>query len=416
MSVVMKDQHEMLAFQKKQLEMFLQRGLPTRKEENWKYTDVSMLSVTPAKTGIQTEIVGLDASCSLPSNAFIGGWHDIVFINGNFSSELSNLKKLPDNITLMPLSQAFELHSETIKKHFSHEFDVKQHPFAVLNSAHAKEGIFLHVPKNSILSSPIKIIYYNNNENVMTSIRNIFILDENAETTVIEEYISKDKNTFTNVVTDIYANNNVKFNHYKIQEEAGAHTGNIFVNQKQDSQINLFNLTKDTSLARNDVTIRLAFTGAECHLLGLYLLDEDNQHIDNHIHVDHAAQQGTSSMLYKGILNKKSRAVFNGKVHVHQNAQGINAYQANHNLLLSKEAEVNTKPELEIYADDVKCAHGATIGQLDNESIFYLCARGIQKEEAVKILLSAFIHEVLSQIKNPEVRHYIEKRVAAYDE
>lgn len=280
-------------------------------------------------------------------------------------------------------------------------------------SALLNDGIVLNVPKNKIVQAPIRLTFSS-----ATQIKNIIVVEENAEVTIIEEYQSSTENAVINALTEIHAAPNSKVNIYKIQNEhtSVTHTANTVVNQQQDSSVHLFNLTKGARLSRDNITINLAERGAECYLSGLYFLEHDYQHSDHHLHVNHLAEHCTSSMLYKGILDNKSTAVFNGKVHVNQQAQHTKSYQANHNILLSKEADVNTKPELEIYANDVKCTHGATVGQLDEEPLFYLRSRGLDKDLALRILLNAFADEVISQIKIADIRQLVQQKVGGYVE
>jgi Fe-S cluster assembly protein SufD len=385
------------AFQKKQLEKFLLRGYPTKKEEHWKYTTVAPVEWKEIRSG------GHAALCP-PYDAV-----KLVFINGVFSEELSNLD---DTIFVAPLSQAIDKYD--LKSTLTHEFDIQRYPFAAMNNAYMTDGVFLKIPKNNSVTKPIHILFMNT---MPTAVRNIFLIEENAEVSIVEEYTSAE-NSFTNALTEIHLENNARVRFHKIQEEhlSATHVANIFIQQQQDSCAELFFLSKGAKLEREDVHINLSARGAECHLLGLYALMHDNQHVDHHLAVEHLAEQGTSSMLYKGILDKKSRAVFNGKVYVHPHAQHTHSYQANHNVLLSKDAEINTKPELEIYADDVKCTHGATVGQVDTEALFYLCSRGIDKDTALRILLEAFADEVLSKISHKQIREYIQQRAGHYVE
>lgn len=415
MNTEIADQLWLQAFQKKQSDKFAQRGFPTRKEEGWKYSNIDFIrkqfdlaSNEPSKgLYLLPKYISSMQSCA----------NQLVFVNGIFSAELSSIHDLPANVLLSPLSQAKATHEQLVKTAILKDYSEQKYPFAALNNAKMKEGVFLYVPKNICLTSPIHIVFYSSSEAPLrVHPRNIYILDEGAEATIIEEYISDTDNNITNVLTDINVKTNARLNFHKIQDEnlSSAHLANIFIHQEQDSRVELFSLAKGARFSRDDVSVSLVERGAECHLAGLYMPHHDEQYIDNHLHIDHAAEHGTSSMLYKGILNKKSCAVFNGKVYVHPNAQNINALQSNHNLLLSKDAEVNTKPELEIYADNVKCSHGATVGQLDAEALFYFRSRGINKDGAMKLLLNAFADEVLSKIKHSDIRLYIQERVGSY--
>ncbi len=396
-------------FRAQQCEKFLTRGLPTKKEEWWKYTNVAYLE----KTNLTFPV--LPEAASIQGKKYIDSTILLVFKNGHFSREMSNTHLLPLDVVLSPLSLAIETYENLVKPYLLQELDGKKHPFTYLNSALINEGVFLYVPENCIVTSPIHLLFLNTEQNDFISCpRNIIIAQKNSQVKIIEEHTANQaENYFTNVVTELYAYSNAYLDYYKLQSEhhTATHIANIRVQQKKDSCVNTFFADCGSRLAREDLTVNLHERNAECHMGGLYLLEHDEQHIDNHIYVDHVAAHCTSSMLYKGILDKKSQAVFNGKVYAHSGAEKTNAQQANHNLLLSPAAEVNTKPELEIYEDDVKCVHGATIGQLNGDALFYLRARGIEKEEALKILAQAFIEEVMHKIPDPLIRNYIQQRV-----
>ncbi len=396
-----------------QLKAFLHRGFPTQKEELWKYTDVTGLakqSYIWPKRNLESfqQKIKLEKAIS------------IVFVNGYFSPEFSNLTALPENVICTTISDAIIQHEDRIKPYLINKMDLNRHPFAVLNGALMTDGVFILIPKNVFISVPIHFYYYNTQQTeFLTAPRNIILAEAHSEVTFIEEYTSDNEaKYFTNAVTEIHAEENARVNHYKLQAEnpSATHIANIFIKQKQNSVVKSFNLSIGGRLAREDVHVLQQETGAECYLQGFYHLTRDQQHIDNHVHVDHCAMHGVSSMLYKGIMRKKSHAVFNGKVFVHKNAQHIQAHQANHNLLLSFDAEVDTKPELEIYADDVKCTHGATVGQLDSEALFYLRARGIDKDQAMALLTHAFADEVMNQIKDEEIKNYVKQRASHVEE
>ncbi len=391
------------ALQKKQADAFMQRGMPTRKEENWKYTQFPVLPSADADE---------EASKTFAKSLInkFNSLAQIVFVDGFYSAELSHVATLPEGVIFSALKQKIE--EQQIKTYLQQDFDAKKHPFAALNTARFTDGCYLRVRKNTVLTQPIHIVFITTQEDTQVNPRNIYCVEDNAELALVEEYISL-TNTLTNVVNQLVVGNNAKLHHYKIQNEntAALHIANHFVYQQNDSQVELFNVTKGAKISREDVNVNLTAQGAECHLRGWYALHHRDQHSDHHLTVEHVAAHGFSSMLYKGVLDKNARMVFNGKVHVHPAAHHINSYQANHNLLLSNEAEVNTKPELEIYADDVKCTHGATVGQLDAESLFYLRSRGIDKVLAQQVLLEAYADEVISKIHCAAVRGYIKKQV-----
>ncbi len=399
-------------FARDQFNQFMQIGLPTRKNEWWKYTEIKE-NLIPKNGGARRELKDSE-SISTFSN------HAVVFVNGYFVETLSNIKNLPKEVTLCTIDQALTTQEERIKPYLLQEFDGQKNPFAKLNSALMTDGLFLEIPSNVTIEKPIHLIFISIQQNeFMTSPRNIIIANKNSRVTLIEDHVAKRaERYFTNVVTDIYVNENARVDYCKIQDEhvSATHVANVFVRQKKDSRVKTVFLSKGARLEREDLNVFQTEPGAETDMQGLYLLTQDNQHIDHHIHVDHLASNGASSMLYKGILEKKSRAVFNGKVHVHPAIKQINAHQENHNLLLSNDAEVNTKPELEIYSEDVKCTHGATVGQLNSEPLFYLLSRGIEKSEAQRMLTNAFLEEVYSKIKDESMRQYLCNRMKNHDE
>ncbi len=398
------------AFRAQQFEKFLQRGLPTKREEWWKYTNVAYLEKTNFALAADSETSELEKY----SDSTIL----LVFKNGRFLQEMSDLQLLPPDVILLPLSSALQTHEELIKPYLLQEPDEQRHPFTVLNGAFIGEGSFLYIPENCVVPYPIHLLFLNAQQNEFISApRNIIVAKDNSHVKMIEEHRGNQaKNYFTNAVTELYAQANARLDYYKLQNEhdTATHIAHINVQQQQDSHVNAFFVDVGSRLAREDLTVHLHERHATCHMLGLYVLEQDEQHLDHHIYVDHKASHCTSSMLYKGVLDKKSQAVFNGKVYAHSGAKQTKAQQSNHNLLLSAAAEVNTKPELEIYEEDVKCVHGATIGQLDADALFYLRARGIEKEEALKILTQAFVEEIMDKITDPFMKDYIQQRTGHY--
>ena len=308
----------------------------------------------------------------------------IAFLNGSFSEKLSDIALLPKEVTLQT------------------------------------EKLFLHIPKNYKVPFPIYVVFLNSKKNDFTSNMHMTILmDEKSEATFFEEHTAENADNYTaNVFTEINLEKNARLTYYKLQNESltATHLANVTVQQKQDSHATTFFVDNGGRLVKEALTVHLSERGAECYLNGLYLLSYNQQQVDNRIHVDHLVAHGKSSMIYKGILDKKSHAIFNGKVLVHPNAQQINAHQANHNLLLSTDAEVNTKPELEIYADDVKCTHGATVGQLDQDALFYLRSRGIEKNAALRLLTQAFVADMMTKIEQSAIQKHIREQVSHHEE
>jgi len=402
----------LMDFRTQQLKQFNENGLPTRKNEWWKYTDIQKNAI-PDNAGILKE--SLDVSeWSAVSDILI------VFVNGHFSAKLSEMKAFPKEVIACTINDALKTKEDKIKSCLLRERNEKQFPFATLNSAMMTDGLFLEIPKNVKCITPIHLLFIHTDQtDFSTSPHHIILANPNSQLTVIEEHVAKNaQRYFTNTVTEIHAGENARIDYYKIQDDdlTATHVGNVFVEQHKDSCVKTFTFSKNSRLTREDVSVWQKQDGAETSLHGLYVLSHDQQHVDHHVHVDHLASFGTSSMLYKGILDKKSRGVFNGKVHVHPAIKQINAHQENHNLLLSNDAEMNSKPELEIYAEDVKCTHGATIGQLDDEALFYLLSRGIEKNEAHRMLVHAFSEEVYDKIEDETIRLYIQQRMNHYEE
>lgn len=394
-------------FRAKELARFMQRGFPGAREEHWKYTDVKPVKNTlfscsePLTCQGSAELQERVNASRLPKDVLI------VFVNGRFSQQLSDLKYLSKDVVVCPLSQALQTHEAQVKPYLLKEFDVARYPFASLNTALMMEGLFVAVPKNTVSKHPIHVLYISTEKEFISCPRNIIVAESSSQVAIVEEYISTtEQNYFNNVVTEIHAQANADVQLYKIQNESlhAAHIANVFVEQQQDSRVSTHVLSTGAQLAREDILVNLTHRGAACSLNGVYCLSQDGQVQDNHLHVNHATAHSTSDMLYKGILDKKSRGVFNGKVFVRQDAQQTQSQQSNHSLLLSPTAEMNTKPELEIYADDVKCAHGATIGQLDDESLFYLRARGLSQADATKLLTQAFVTEVTNRIVHADIQ------------
>ncbi len=302
----------------------------------------------------------------------------LVFVDGVYSEKSSNTQLLPQEVTLQ------------------------------LN----RNSFCLDVSKNYTVPVPIRLLFLNKKSHSNTAAHNKIIVHENSELIITEEYISDAAdNYFTAVTTEINTEDHARVQYYKIQNEhiTATHTATIAIKQKKESCVKVFSLSQGAQKASDTLQVKLNEQGAQCYLHGLYAINQDKQCVEQHIQVEHIASHTTSGMLYKGILDKKTRAVFNGKVFVHKNAKQVSAHQANHNLLLSAHAEVDTKPELEIYTDDVKCTHGTTVGQLDAELLFYLRSRGINQTDAIKMLTHAFADEVLARIPNQLLlQHYRE--------
>ncbi len=396
---------------KSALTLFKETGFPSSRQENWKYTNTRPIAKqTFTNTNDQSISISKD---EIEAIRFKGlDCYELVFVNGIYSEEHSNIEDLPENIVIENMATALAKDSALLEKHLAKYADNKVSPFTALNTAFIQHGTYINVPKNTVIEKPINILYLSkdSSKTFASHPRNLIVLAEHSEATVIESYIGiDDANYFTNAVTEISLTASAILKHYKIQQESlnAYHIGNLNVMQDQNSRFESNSISLGGSLVRNDIHGQLAEEGASIVMNGLYMTN-NKQHVDNHTRVDHLKPNTHSSENYRGVLNGQSRAVFNGKVVVHPQAQKIEAHQNNANLLLSDDAEIDTKPELEIYADDVKCSHGATVGQLDQNMLFYLRSRAIDEETARSLLTYAFADEVIRDISFAPVKNRLE--------
>lgn len=392
---------------------FNQLGFPTIQHEEWKYTNLKNLvngnyEFTCAPAEAATQLLEKSVAKSLIATR-------LVFINGAYYPNLSTI--LETDVIVTNLANARKTHTEQFEKHFGKYAKTETEALNALNTALLSDGAFVYVEKNKTTKHPIIIINISDSSevNVWSQPRNLVVLEDNSNAIILESFYGVgEKPSFINVVNEVYVGHNAHLEHYKIQREAGDVTHNNYTQifQESNTQINHVTLTLDGMMVRNNLHFYMNGENCSSVLYGLYM-PNGTQHVDNHTRVDHAKPNCFSDEKYKGIMQDKSTAVFNGKIMVHLDAQKTNAYQRNQNILLSDEATVNTKPQLEIFADDVKCTHGATIGQLDEEPMFYLRSRGIPENEARKILLNAFADDIAEKIKIPELVALLEQQIDA---
>ena len=386
---------------------FSDLGFPTSRQEEWKYTEVAPIRRTLFRPAAY-ELDGLSAEglagltfCNLQCPR-------LVFLNGHYSAELSSLKGLPETVQVQSLAEVLKQNPDLVKPHLTQHARYQDHPFVALNTALIQDGALVHVPKGEVIQEPIHLLFLSTatEEAVAVHPRNLILVEGNSQVTIVESYIGLHQGVyFTNSVTEIVAAENTVVEHYKLHQESkkAFHIATMQVYQDRSSNVRTFNATLGGELTRNEVNVVLDGDGAECHLEGLYLIS-GSQHVDNHTRLEHAKPHCDSREMYKGILDEKATGVFHGRIVVLPGAQKTDSKQTNNNLLLSDEALINTKPQLEIYADDVKCTHGATIGQLDPEALFYLRSRGIDRTTARSLLIYAFASQVVKRIKVDRVR------------
>ena len=366
---------------KESFEEFKKKGLPTRKEEYWKYSDPSIISKIELKLGTTSEYVDEN--------------YDIILVNGNIVKTLKNCKmgSIPDGIKEKALSENI--------------LEKKEKPFLNLNNAFTTNGLYLILEENS--KQTIKILNLVSNEKSLQVVhpRMVIIANSNSDSLILEEFrIIGNGTNFINSVTEFTLKDGANMEHIIVDDFANDtyHIANVCAKLNKNSNFISHNFSMGKKFARRDFNIELDESGANCNLFGLYFVDKDN-HIDHHTTIEHKDSHCNSNENYKGILSGKSTVVFNGRIHVLPNAQKTDAIQNNKNLLLSDDSIIHTKPELEIYADDVKCTHGATVGQLDEQALFYLRSRGLNRKKSQKLLMRAYVGEIIDEISNEKMRN-----------
>src|SRR5205085_8343863 len=375
------------------LARFEQVGFPTTSEEDWKYTNVAPIARASFAPTFDKTSDDLTPDALAAYTYAEAAQSRLVFVNGSYRAELSDLRELPAGAVIRNLADALTSEHEAILRAYlarAASIDESTDGFTALNTAFINDGAFVYLPKGAQLSAPLHLLFLANETNEQTAIfpRVLIVAESESAATIIESYEATDESVyFTNAVVEVFVGANARVTHYKVQRESDAvfHIATTQVELERDAHYDLTTITLGARLSRHGIHVKMAHAGASCAVDGLYLVGT-GQHADTHSLIDHIAPHCTSRQLYKGILDGKSRAVFNGKVFVRRDAQQTDAQQTNKNLLLSTDARVDTKPQLEIFADDVKCAHGATVGQLEEEELFYLLSRGLHTELARNLL------------------------------
>jgi Fe-S cluster assembly protein SufD len=392
------------------IDRFREVGFPTTKDEDWHFTSVSPITereftFVAARTGDVTredvEQFGFGAT----------DWHTMVFVNGRFAPDLSSLDDLEAGVTVLSLPDAWAKKPDIAKRVGT----VLTQPgaFTALNTAFMPDGAVVHVPKDVTVRRPIHLLFITDThaaKNVLFP-RNLIVAERGSKATVVESYVSLgEAGHFTNAVTEVSVADGATLEHFKIQSEGrrAFHVGTIEAVQGRDSHYISFSFATGGSLSRTNIYTKLAGEGGGATLNGLYMLDGE-QHCDHQTRIEHVAPNCFSREVYKGVLDERSHGVFNGKVYVHPEAQKTDGKQTNNTVLLSPEAQVDAKPQLEIFADDVKCTHGATIGRLDEQALFYMKSRGVNADTAKRLMVYAFAADVLETIEQREVRETLER-------
>ena len=390
---------------------FAELGFPTPRNEDWHFTSVAPIAEAEFHplTAPSGEVRPADLA------PFLFGrpdWPTLVFVNGRYAPKLSTTASLPDGVRVMNLAGAWREIPDLLQSHLTRIAAFDEHSFTALNTAFMYDGAVVHVEKDAQSRTPIHVLHVGDPiaARAVLHPRHLIVVERNAAAQVIESYVSLgDARYFTNAVSEVALGEGARLDHYKIQRESqrAFHVGTIDVHQARDSKYASFSFATGAALSRTNIYTVLDGEGAEVWMNGLYMVDGE-QHVDHQTRIVHAQPNCASHEVYKGILGGASHGVFNGKVFVHPIAQKTDGKQENNNLLLSDKARVDTKPQLEIFADDVKCTHGATVGKLDAQSLFYMKSRGLPNDVARRLLIYAFAADVLERLAVGEVRDALE--------
>jgi Fe-S cluster assembly protein SufD len=387
---------------------FAALGIPTVREEDWRFTNVAPIGAIDFQAAGQIS----GTAERLAGFAYTDAPIRLVIVNGRFDTTLSRTKGLPQGVQAGSLASAMTENADVVQRYFGQLADFSNRSFTALNTAFVQDGAFVHIPDGALVDAPIHIVFVSGADgaSVMAHPRTLIVSGANSEARIIESYIgAKGEVYFTNAVSEVFVGENASVDHYKVQEESldAFHVATLHAHTSRSSRFSSHSFALGGRLVRNDAFAILDGEGGDCTLNGLYLADRDRL-VDNHTSIDHAKPHCASHEVYKGILGGSSRAIFNGKIIVRQDAQKTDAKQTNRALLLTDGATINTKPQLEIFADDVKCTHGAAIGQLDEDAIFYLRARGLTYAEARDMLIHAFAGQILEGVRVEPLREALE--------
>jgi Fe-S cluster assembly protein SufD len=396
---------------------FNKKGLPTFKNEEWKYTSVSDLF--KKEYHLTEDEVNIGISKSHVDEIRLPGFenaNELVFANGKFVPELSTIRSSKEQLVILPLEEAANgIYKDAVKEHLGKSALFINDAIHALNTSFIYGGVFIYAVKGQIIENPVYLYHISDatENHILSQPRSLVFADRSSKLQLVERYKTiGSMDSFTNEVVEIVVKDNAILEYYKIQNDGanGSHVGTTHIRQIGKSYAHTVIVSLDGGMIRNNTNIIMEAAGNEAHMYGLYLL-KGNSHVDNHTLVDNRMPNCFSNELYKGVMDERSTGVFSGKIFVRPDAQKTNAYQTNNNILLSDNATVNTKPQLEIFADDVKCSHGCTVGRLDEEALFYLRARGISKEHAQAMLLKAFAESIIEQIKIEPLKDYAEQLI-----
>jgi len=405
------------------IERFAQLGIPDSDLEAWKYTNISKIIDRPYTLPLSPDAPSVDPSDIASFTIDEMDAHRVVLVNGRLDESLSEIGDLPSGVVVSSLAQAGTDHPDVVEEHYGKYADFEDEALTALNTAFVQDGAFVYVPSGTVVEKPIFFLHVTaGREDLFLQPRHLFVVEDGAIARIIEaQHSLTDAHTFTNTVGEAFVGERANLEHYLVQNE-GPNASQVHTRagqQKDDSVYSTNTVTFSGEVVRNNATIEADGSFCESNLYGL-CIGKNDMHVDNHTRMDHVQPDCNSNELYKHVLNDESTAVFNGKVFVSRGSQRIDAYQQNDTIVLTNDANIYTKPELEIYADDVVCSHGATTGQVNEEGVFYLRSRGLSERRARILMLQAFTDEVLSEFKVDALRDYItgkiRRRFASYFE
>ena len=396
---------------------FTELGFPTLHDEDWRFTNVAPI----AQTSFQLALHGRAelAPRALEPFRFSGpACSQLVFVNGRYAPELSRLQRLPEGVQIGSLARTLASDRGLLEQHLARYADYQNDAFIALNTAFIEDGAFVRLPRGTVLQEPVYLLYVSTATAApaITHPRNLILVGDESQAAVVEDYLSLNGGVyFSNVVTEAVVGENSVLSHYRVEREStqAFHVSTLRVQQGRSSSVAAHAVLLGGALVRNNVHPVMVGEGGDCLINGLFLAT-GRQHTDNYMKVEHASPHCDSRQFYNGILDGQARGVFHGRIIVHKGAQKTDAKQTNRNLLLSDDAQIDTKPQLEIYANDVKCTHGATIGQIDEDALFYLRTRGLAETSARNLLVSAFAGEGLQRMKVEPIRKHLEAIVTQW--
>lgn len=394
---------------KSALESFRTRGFPKLRDEEWRFTRTRPIQERDFSFVETFSPNGLSVERVKDLTFDDKGCHRVVIVDGHFVAGLSDIDALPDGVTVSSLQTAAKSAPAMVEAHLGRYASVADNPFVALNTAFTNDGIFVHIDTGVAVAEPLHLAFVTTHPNVITQPRVLVVVGESAQATIVESYAGTTSQYFTNAVIEIACADNASLTHCKFQQEdeTAFHVANQHAVLSNSSRFSTESISIGGALVRNDISSVLDGEDIDCRVDGLYLA-HSRQHVDNHTYIRHARPHCHSFELYKGILDGRARGVFNGKIYVDPDAQKTDAKQQNNCILLSDDARINTNPQLEIFADDVKCTHGATVGQLDETAVFYLRSRGIKEPKARQLLIHAFAAEVIDRVSVEELRKQLE--------